>query len=344
LGLERRVRSESGGLYLDVLSFILSVLLLSLTSLASPASRFRLCRISIRLYYLVKSRGPTIVNSTGKHSSIIMVSPSSSLLDFSDNDAGEHEYQGHPGDYSARMDELFADQSEGDEEGSPSRSPRSGSARVTKATYREQLRDVLGSEAAGEDDDLDHSVSHGNAFSDDEHPAQSTSDPQRPVSLTTPPCIHADAPNTLSTIGNSRRACRSCLIGSAILSTIHNILTGPICLSPPWSPEHESPISSPNDVPTTVLPHTSALTAKFHHYFSFTTIKRTLARIVTLLRALEWSAHGVPTGGGPGAAWSRGFPMDALERDLKFCLFPEGLESSERDGSCGSGHAHGLGC
>jgi hypothetical protein len=104
-----------------------------------------------------------------------MVSPSSSVLDFSDNDEGEHEheYQDHPGDYSTRMDELFADQSEGDEEGSPSQSPRSGRMEVTKATYREQLRDVLGSETTGEDDeadDLDHSSPHRNAFSDDEHP------------------------------------------------------------------------------------------------------------------------------------------------------------------------------
>ena len=36
--------------------------------------------------------------------------------------------------------------------------------------------------------------------------------------------------------------------------------------------------------------------------------------------------------------------MDAIECDLEFCLFLKGLESSERDGSCESGYAHGLGC
>lgn len=116
-----------------------------------------------------------------------MVSPSSPLLDLSDNDEGEHEYQGHPGDYSTRMDELFADQSEGDDEGSPSHSPNH--VEVTKATYREQLRDVLGSETTGEDDenlDLDHLLSHENALSDDEHPTQSAPDPQRPVSPSAP--------------------------------------------------------------------------------------------------------------------------------------------------------------
>lgn len=139
-----------------------------------------------------------------------MVSPSSSLLDFSDNDEGEHEYQDHPGDYSARMGELFADQSEGDEENSPSHSPRSGRIEVTNATYRERLRDVLGSETTGEDDeadDIDHLLSHGNAFSDDEHPTQSTSDPHRPVSSSTYPGIHADTLNTLPAPGNPRRTC-----------------------------------------------------------------------------------------------------------------------------------------
>jgi len=131
-----------------------------------------------------------------------MVSPSSSLLDLSDNDEGEHEYQDHPGDYSTRMDELFADQSEEDEENSLSHSPRSEGVEVTKATYREQLRDVLGSETTRDDDgadDLDHSSSHGNPGSDDEHPARSTSDPQRPVSHTTPD-IHTNILNTLSNI------------------------------------------------------------------------------------------------------------------------------------------------
>ena len=162
------------------------------------------------LYDLVMSRAPTVLSTTGRYPLIIMVSPSSSLLDFSDNDEGEHEYQDHPGDYSTRMDELFTDQGEEDEEGSPSQSPRSGGVGVTKATYREQLRDVLGSETTGEDDeadDLDHLSSHGNAFSDDEHPTRFTSDPRQPVSLTTPPGTHVDILNTLSTIENSRRAC-----------------------------------------------------------------------------------------------------------------------------------------
>lgn len=113
-----------------------------------------------------------------------MVLPSSSLLDFPDIDEDEHEYQDHPGDYSTRMDELFTDQSEGDEEGSLLQSPRSHH-KVTEATYREQLRDVLGPETTGEDDEADdpgRSLSPGYAFSDDEHLTQSTSDPQRPVS------------------------------------------------------------------------------------------------------------------------------------------------------------------
>lgn len=139
-----------------------------------------------------------------------MVSPSSSLLDLSDNDDGEHENQEHSGDYSARMDELFADQSEGDEEGSPSHSPQSRRIEVTKATYREQLRDVLGSETAGEydeADDLDQSLSHGNAFSDDENPTQSTSGSYRPVRPSTPPDIHPDILNTPYTPGDSRGTC-----------------------------------------------------------------------------------------------------------------------------------------
>lgn len=138
-----------------------------------------------------------------------MVSPSSSTLDFSYNDGGEHEYQEHTGDYSARMDELFADQSERDEERSPSHSPRSERVEVTKATYREQLRDVLGSETTGEcdeSDDLDQSLPHGNAFSDDEHPTQSTSGPFRPVSPSALPDIYSDIFNTLYTAGNSRGA------------------------------------------------------------------------------------------------------------------------------------------
>ena len=129
-----------------------------------------------------------------------MVSPSSSLLYFSDDDEGEQEHRDHPGNYSTRMDELFADQSEGDEEGSPLQSPRSGGVEVTKATYREQLRDVLGSETTGEEDEVDdpdHSSSHGNASSDDGHPPQSGSDPLRPVSPSTPHEIHANTFNTL---------------------------------------------------------------------------------------------------------------------------------------------------
>ena len=127
-----------------------------------------------------------------------MVSLSSSLLDLSDNDGGEHEYQEHPGDYSARMEELFTDQSEGDEASSPSHSPRSERIEVTKATYREQLRDVLGSETTGEydeTDDLDHSLSHGNVLSDDEQPTQSTSGPHQPVSPVHPD-IHRNMLNT----------------------------------------------------------------------------------------------------------------------------------------------------
>lgn len=137
-----------------------------------------------------------------------MVSPLSSLLDLSDNDDGEHEYQERPGDYSARMDELFGDQSEGDEESSPSPQPQY--REVTKATYREQLRDVLGSETTGEydeTDDLDHSLPHGNAFSDDEHPIQSTSGPYRPVSPSTLHDIHHDILITSYSPGNSRRTC-----------------------------------------------------------------------------------------------------------------------------------------
>ena len=139
-----------------------------------------------------------------------MASPSSPLLNLSDNDEGEHEYQGHPGDYSTRMDELFAGQSEGDDEDSPSHSPRSDRSQVTKATYREQLRDVLGSETTGEDDetvDLDRLLSHENAFSDDERPTQSAPNSQRPVSPRTVPSIHSDIFNTFPTLGNSCRTC-----------------------------------------------------------------------------------------------------------------------------------------
>jgi len=180
-----------------------------------------------------------------------MVSLSSSVLDLSDNDEGENEHQDHPGDYSTTMDELFADQSEGDEEGSPSHSPRSGGIEVTKATYREQLRDVLGSETTGEDDEadeIDHSSSHGNAFSDDEHHEQPTSDPQRLVSLTTLPGIHADILNTLSSVGDSRRTCRSCVIRPTVFSTIHDFLARPICLPPSSTPEYERPISPPYNI------------------------------------------------------------------------------------------------
>lgn len=197
-----------------------------------------------------------------------MVSPSSSLLDFSDNDEGEHEHRDHPGDYSARMDELFADQSEGDE-GSPSQSPRSGGIEVTNATYGEQLRDVLGSETTGEDDEadnLDHSSLHQNAFSDDEHHEQSASDPQRPVSLSMPPGIHADIPNTLPTTDNSRRTCRNCVIRPTILGTIHDILTRPVCLPPPCTPEYESPIPPSDIIPTTLFLHTCVLTAELRRY------------------------------------------------------------------------------
>jgi len=222
------------------------------------------------------SRAPTVFSTTERYPLIIMVSPSSSLLDFSDNDEGEHEYQDHHGDYSTRMDELFTDQGEEDEEGSPSQSPRSGSVGVTKATYREQLRDVLGSETTGEDDeadDLDHLSSHGNAFSDDEHPTRSTSDPLQPVSLTTPPGTHVDILNTLSTTENPCRACRSYVIRPTILGTIHDILPRPVYLPPSWSPEYESPIPPPDNIPTAFFPHTSTLAAKFHHYVTFATIQ-----------------------------------------------------------------------
>ena len=188
------------------------------------------------------------------------------------------------------MDELFADQSEEDEEGSPSHSPRSEDIEVTKATYREQLRDVLGSETTGGDDEgdnLDHPSSLGDAFSDDEHPALPTSDPQRPVSLTTPFDIHTKTLNTLLTVGNPGRTCRSCVIRSTILGTIHHILTRPVCLPPSWSPEYESPIPPPDDIPTAFFPHTSTLTADLHHYLSFAAIQRTLTRIITLLCALK---------------------------------------------------------
>jgi vacuolar protein sorting-associated protein 8 len=140
-----------------------------------------------------------------------MVSLSSSLLDCSDNDDGEHEHQEHAGDYSTRMDELFADQNEGDEEGSPSHSPRSERIEVTRATYREQLRDVLGSEPSGEyddTDDMDHSLPHENAFSDDEHPTQSISDSYRPVSpCTLTDIVHPDVLNASHAPGNSCQTC-----------------------------------------------------------------------------------------------------------------------------------------
>ena len=197
-----------------------------------------------------------------------MASPSSSLLDLSDNDEDEHVYQDHPGDYSTRMDELFADQDEEDEEGSLSQSPRSGGMKVTKATYREQLRDVLGSETTGEDDeadDLDHFLPHKNAFLD-EHPGQSVSDPQRPVSLSTPSGIHADILNTLSTTDNSRRTCRNSVIRPTILGPIHDILARPIRLSPPCTPEYESPIPPSDIIPTTLFLHTCVLTAELRRY------------------------------------------------------------------------------
>ena len=198
-----------------------------------------------------------------------MVSPSSSLLDFSDNDEGEHEYQDHLGDYSTRMGELFADGSEADEEHSPSQSPRSGGVETTKATYREQLRDVLGSEATGEDDeayDLGHSLPHGHAFSNNEHPAQSTSDPQRPVSPSVHSGVHGDILNTLSTTDNPRRTRRSSVIRPAILGTIHNIFTRPLRLPPPFPPEYESPIPPSNIIPTTFFLRTCTLATEFRRY------------------------------------------------------------------------------
>jgi len=200
-----------------------------------------------------------------------MVSPSSPILDLSDNDEGEHEYQGHPGDYSTRMDELFADQSEGDDEDSPSHSPQFDRMEVTKATYRERLRDVLGSETAGEDDetfDLDHPLSHENAFSDDERPTHSAPDLQQPVSPSTVPSIHSDIFNTFPTLGNSRRTCRTrrCIIRPTILSTIHDILTKPGRLPPPCTPEYESFIPPPDNVPPTIPPRTGAFSAKLRHY------------------------------------------------------------------------------
>ena len=198
---ERRARSESAGLSFDFLSSVLFVLLLFPALLPSPL-RFHLLTIAV-----CKSRASTIILScTEGYPLIIMVSPSSSLLDFSDNDEDEHEYQNHPGDYSTRMGELFPDGSEADEQGSPSQSPRSGRVEVTKATYREQLRDVLGSEGTGEDDeidDLDRPSPHGNAFSH-EYPAQSASDPQRPVSPSVSSGVHGDILNTFSTADNPR--------------------------------------------------------------------------------------------------------------------------------------------
>lgn len=221
---------------------------------------------------------------------IIMVSPSSSLLELSDNDEGEHEHQDHPGDYSTRMDELFTDQSEGDEEGSPSQSPRSGGIEVTKATYREQLRDVLGSETTGEDDeddDPDHPSSHGNAFSDDEHTPRPASDPQRPVSPSTPTEIHADTLDTLHTTDNSRRTRRCRVFRPTILSTIHHIFTRSFRLPPPCTPEYEGLVSPPDIIPTTFLLHSSTLTTKLRRYIQFTAIERTFTRIVTLLCTVE---------------------------------------------------------
>lgn len=198
-----------------------------------------------------------------------MASPSSSSLDLSDNDEGEHEYRDNPGDYSTRMGELFADQNEGDEESSPSQSPRSGGIEVTKATYREQLRDVLGSETTGEDDeadDLDRSSSHRNAFSDDEHQAQPGSDPQRPVSLSTPSGIRADILNTLSTTDNSCRKCRNCVIRPTIFGTVLDILARPAHLSPPCTSEYETLVPPSDIIPTTLFLHTRGLEAELRRY------------------------------------------------------------------------------
>jgi len=250
-----------------------------------------------------------------------MVSLSSSLLDFSDNDEGEHEYQDHHGDYSARMDELFTDQGEEDEEGSPSHSPRSEGVEATKATYRERLRDVLGSDATGEDDDLDRLSSLGNASLDDEHPTRSTPDPQRPVSLTIPPGIHVYILNALPTTDNSRRTCRNCVIRPTFLCTIHDVLPRPVRLPPPCSPEYENPVPPPDDIPTAFFPHTSALATKLNRYVSFPTIQRTFTRIITPLRSIERPTESGPTGGGPSAA-PGGLPMGAVKRDLEFCLLP----------------------
>lgn len=171
-------------LFLDSLSFVPPVFCYSPHLFRPLRIRLSVHRFPFVLKYnLVESRASAVLNTTGRYPLIVMVSPSSSLLDFSDNNEGEDEYQDHHGDYSARMDELFADQGEENEEGSSSHSPPSGDVEVTKATYRECLRDVLGSETTGEDDEADD-LDRGNAFSDDEHPVQSVSNPQRPVSST----------------------------------------------------------------------------------------------------------------------------------------------------------------
>lgn len=247
---------------------------------------------------LTKSRANDRPKLLRKIFAITMVSPPSSLLDFSDNDGGGHEYEDHPGDYSARMDELFAGQSEGDDD-SLTRSPRSESLEVTKATYREQLRDVLGPETTEEDDEVDgpgHLFSHGNALSDDEHLVQSTSDLQRPVSRSGPLGIHIHMLNLFlfSTPGNSRRTCRSRVIRPTILGTIHDLFTKLVLFLSPHTPKYQGLISPPNNIPPTFFSHTNYLTTRLRRYIQFTTVQRTFTRIITPLHPIKWSTESNP--------------------------------------------------
>jgi hypothetical protein len=82
-------------------------------------------------------------------------------LDESASDSGTEGE--HYGDYSTRMDELFSDQN--DEDGSETSGvyhSRSQSLDVTAASYRDRLRDVLGSEHSEsgdfEDDEAEEEV------------------------------------------------------------------------------------------------------------------------------------------------------------------------------------------
>ncbi|KIK67347.1 hypothetical protein GYMLUDRAFT_37447 [Collybiopsis luxurians FD-317 M1] len=141
-------------------------------------------------------------------------SPRAQSLNLSDSEGGDEDRLEEGGDYSTRMEELFADDAQestispGDDSDDDEAFLYTGNDADLSTGYRDQLRDVLGDESSAEIHEVEksliveHPVAEPQFEDDDDDPLEVLSDQTQSTPVTTPPRMSSpvlqDTPSKLA--------------------------------------------------------------------------------------------------------------------------------------------------